>query len=147
MAERVPVLIDIAAEEADDDGEPMHVRVPGTAEKRAEGTVLRYAEHLTEEDGDPAARTEVTLLVRPGYAVMQRRGAYGAMMVFEPGQSRDSCYRTPYGDLPMSVCARTVETVSAESGGSLRLDYDLTVQGGPASRRVFALTWRECGPC
>lgn len=147
MAERVPVLISIMSSDSGEDGEPISVQMPGTAEIRPGDTVLRYTEYLDPEDAGTSMRTEVTLRARPGYAVMQRKGAFGIMMIFETGQRRGTLYHTPYGDMPVSVRAKTVETERTDGAGSVRLIYELALQGGPSALRTMVLTWRETGPC
>ncbi|MBR4457397.1 MAG: DUF1934 domain-containing protein [Clostridia bacterium] len=147
MADRLPVLVSVLATDAETGEEPMRVRMPGTLEDQSDCVVLRYTESLAEDGGVSAERTEVTLRAGADHAVMQRRGAFGAMMVFRPGETRESAYHTPYGDLPMAVRTRAVAFTRDADRGEIRLDYELSLKDGTFGRRLLTLTWQACRPC
>ena len=135
MEEWRRALIRVESEAA---GERMEISVPGEAlvgeTLAGDKTVrLRWTERL-EEDSGFSGETRAALQARDGHAMMQRKGPYAVSLVFVPGETRETVYRTPYGELPMSV--------RAEEGGEVRLEYGLWMQGGQEDLRRMSLTWR-----
>ena len=72
--------------------------------------------------------TRAALQARNGHAMMQRKGPYAVSMVFAPGETKETVYRTPYGELPVSVSAEEVSLRMTPAGGELRLAYGLRMQ-------------------
>ena len=129
--------------ESESEGERMDISVTGEA-LVTEGSVrLRWTERL-EEDSGFSQETRAALQARDGHAMMQRKGSYAVSMVFAPGESHETVYRTPYGELPVAVRAETVRLtmpLNAE-GGEIFLAYSLQIQGGAEDQRRMRLTWR-----
>ena len=137
------VLIRVESEAAE---ERMDLSVPGEAlmgkNRSGETTVrLRWTECL-EEDSGFSQETHAALQARNGYAMMQRKGPYAVSMAFVPGESKETVYRTPYGEIPVVVCAESVSLTALPEGGEVSLAYGLQIQGGPEDRRRMKLTWR-----
>ncbi len=131
-------LIRVESEAA---GERMDISVPGEGLAENGRVRLRWTERL-EEDSGFSEETLVGFHARQGYAMMQRRGPYAVSMVFAPGEERESVYRTPYGEIPVSVAAESVSLAFSSDGGAISLDYDLQMQGGQAEHRKMRLSWR-----
>ena len=143
MEEWRRALVRVESEAA---GERMEISVPGEAllgeNLAGEKTVrLRWTERL-EEDSGFSGETRAALQARDGHAMMQRKGPYAVSLVFVPGETRETVYRTPYGELPMSVRAEEVGLRVTPAGGEVRLVYGLWMQGGQEDLRRMSLTWR-----
>ena len=121
--------------------ERMETLLAGEGLIRDQTALLHWTERLSEDDG-VSDETRVSLQVRQDHAMMQRRGAWAVAMVFEPGACRESVYHTPYGDLPLTVTARSVGLTLREDGGCAVLVYDLSLQGGEPDTRTMTLDWR-----
>jgi len=127
--------------ESESAGERMEISVPGEGLAGEKTVRLRWTERL-EEDGGFSGETRAALQARNGHAMMQRKGPYAVSMVFAPGETKETVYRTPYGELPVSVSAEEVSLRMTPAGGELRLAYGLRMQGGQEDRRRMKLTWR-----
>lgn len=143
MEEWRRALVRVESEAA---GERMEISVPGEAlvgeTLAGEKTVrLSWTERL-EEDSGFSGETRAALQARDGHAMMQRKGPYAVSLVFVPGKTRETVYRTPYGELPMSVRAEEVSLRVTPAGGEVRLVYGLWMQGGQEDLRRMSLTWR-----
>ena len=106
---------------------------------REEGRwILRWQE--TPEAG--LGNTASVLSLYSGGAVLERTGETAAKMIFRVGKTFPFDYRTPYGTMPMALTARQVGWKLGEEGGTVSLDYDLTLGGGPGARTSLLLTVR-----
>jgi len=50
-------------------------------------------------------------------------------LMLEKGRTVEDEYATPYGIIPLSYCATTIESAMDEKGGRLLLCYDMTIGG------------------
>ncbi len=139
MADGRPVLLRVRSVSGD---EELDVRVSGVMRPRGDSLLFTWRERLAEDDG-LSEETEVSLMVRDGHAVMQRKGPWSVTMVFDPPRERESVYHTPYGDLDVRLRAHEVRLAANAEDGSLRIVYGIAVQGGPPDRRTLDLEWRH----
>lgn len=86
--------------------------------------------------------THTTLTLKPGEAVLIRTGETGSRMAFRPGERHTSPYRTPYGDLSMTLLTRTLEWEMGEEGGTVCLAYALSLAGCPMGETELTVTVR-----
>lgn len=105
--------------------------------KRAEGGVC--IDYDDEHDGE---RAHITLWTDGKSARMRRRGMTSAELTFEPGRRTSSAYVTMYGEIPVAVGTRSVALQEGETGGTLRMDYDVFAGGEKTAATRFELTWR-----
>ena len=66
-------------------------------------------------------------------------------MVFERGRCFDTKYKTPFGEMDMSVLATTVDCRPAVEKGEIHLAYQLTVSGFPSNREMH-IVWHSAKP-
>ena len=76
----------------------------------------------------------------PGLVTVSKTGMVSTLMTIEEGRRHGCVYRTPFMDFEMRLHAvRVVNTVTAESGGTIRMDYALEIRGAAAHRTVMEL--------
>ena len=103
---------------------------------------------LEYDDVQDDEKAHITLELKPGRmpgenrARMQRKGMVSSMLTFLPGQKVASSYVTIYGEIPVAVDTRSVEIETSETGGDLRLDYDVYMGGERTSSARMDITWR-----
>lgn len=114
----------------------------GTMEETEQGVTLCYEEH-----GEDGARTETTLTLTEGRAVLRRTGAVRSKMIFEQGRKHTSLYELAFGALPVTVEAERVAWRRTAHGlmAELRYQIDLAGQRGVCTLRVRAQTEDENG--
>ena len=136
MKDEIPVLINLLSiahyDQAPDF--PVQFMTKGVLSTLREGGwLLTYQETQTEDEDSPAITSDIALMMTPKQVTMTRSGPFRNMMVFSKGRRFEGIYSTPYGEMPMAVFAREVESGYAEGRGSLHLKYDLEFQGMLAS--------------
>ena len=122
------VLLSVTGENRSPGGdEPETIRVVtlGTLLRLDEGWELKYIE--SDPDGNGSQKVVITLT--DGRVVMERAGDFSTTMVFEKGRRFDGAYRTPWGDLAMGIYTVQVNTSFGEEQASLRLVYQVDIQG------------------
>lgn len=90
-------------------------------------------------------KTRATLTLQAGEAVLTRSGETASRMVFRPGRTYSSPYRTLYGDLPMTLLTRALSWDMGESGGTVELRYTLSLAGQSLSETVLTVAVRALG--
>lgn len=122
------------ADETDAEGS-LHVE-PNVTEMYAEGVLLANEKRIavlydeTELTGMEGARTRLFFaLQNPGMVSLSRDGTVKTALHFEVGRQHITVYQTPY--LTCELCVHTYELDNrlSETGGTLRLRYDLQISG------------------
>ena len=109
----------------------MNYSTEGRLSKRSGKYYIQYVEGLLTGGGE--CRT--TIKVNPaGVVTMLRSGAANTQMIFEAGRSHMSCYETEYGNLTVNVTAGEVSIDMDDNGGSLDIDYNLSINNLQSSR-------------
>ena len=140
----IPVLVTVSSVAVNEHGqfeEPMRMLVPGELLRRGEHWLLHYEENLTDEADHTTVTHDVRLLLAPGRVVLTRKGPYGMMLVLEKGKRFEGVYHTPFGDLPMAVYPAVVQCDAGAEKGSIRLQYQLDLQGAFASERRMRIDY------
>lgn len=106
----------------------------GTCQVEAEAVMLRYAE---PENGGYAL-----LLIADGLADLKRRGHIRARLPFISGQLVDGSYRTPHGDIHLSVYTHEQDLELDLEGGRYTVRYTLLSGGRQVADNVLGVTWR-----
>lgn len=89
---------------------------------------------LYEEQPEGWDQPARTMLKWRGHTIeLQRRGAMAARMVFEPGNSYCSPYRTPYGEMLMETETRMVRVRETTREILLVVEYGLKLDRQPVS--------------
>ncbi|MBE6565003.1 MAG: DUF1934 domain-containing protein [Ruminococcaceae bacterium] len=114
--------------------------VEGRMESRGDLLTVTYRE--MEQMGLGKVETSVVLRVsNPNRVTILRKGEKNGSMVFDAEKQRTFCtYDT--GVMPMELClfTRKIEnSVKEESGGLLKLDYDIELQGMKAQRTRLSM--------
>ena len=144
MSEEKKARIRIISRLTEPDGDVHEIKNArsGFVKDTPEGTVLEYDDVQDEE------KAHIVLTMKPGRtprenrARMQRKGMVSSMLTFLPGQKVASSYVTIYGEIPVAVDTRSVTIEQRESGGDLKLDYDVYMGGERTSSARMEITWR-----
>lgn len=135
------VLITIQSSQSVDGEEaaPAELISSGVYQYSPEQQSLSYMEsQLTGLEG-----TRTHFLVSEGEVVMSRTGTVTSRMVFHRGQKHHFLYETPYGTLSMGLDTHLIETDLNESGGSMRVEYDLSFENALISRNKIHINIKE----
>jgi len=116
--------------------EPVEQTARGTLRREAGAWLLSY-----REEGADGAQTEMR--IEPGKIVLSRQGAFRSRMVFREGRRYLSDYDTPYGRMPMEVCAARAQARMEEDGGEIELDYTVALAGQSAGSHVLRIEVRR----
>ena len=100
--------------------------VSGTCYEKKPGIFQILYESREDLDGNaPELLTKNRLKLEPECLTVVRYGPTGSTLVFGPGRTEDSLYRTPFGELVLTF--RTVEfrREVREDGVTVRLRYEI----------------------
>lgn len=124
----------------DGDTETAEMTARGTLDMLADGVRLCYTE--SPQDGGAT----VTVLVRGGQTVVERRGDISSQIVLEEGRRHSCRYETPYGSLTLHAQARQLAFSSEGSTAFLRAVYTLEMSGAYTEQEIeFRI--KEVSPC
>ena len=116
---------------ADGETDTMNYSTEGRLCKKSGKYYIQYTEG--ELMGGGECRT--TIKVNPaGIVTMLRSGASNTQMIFEAGRSHISCYETDFGNLTVNVTAGEVNIDMDDDGGSVDIDYNLSINNLTNSR-------------
>ncbi len=117
---------------------------PETVELMTRGTLMErngkysisYME--TELTGTPGVTTTF-FISNPQRVVLSRNGAIKSHMTFVEGVMDESLYDLGFGTLLVGICARSIEVDLTPSGGTLRIDYTVSVEQSTTSRNTYEI--------
>lgn len=89
--------------------------------------------------------TTTTLKVEDGKISIIRLGKINSLMEFEQGRHSTAMYTTPYGDVPMGIGTKKLDTIYDEEGDPVRIEmiYEVDIQGQLNSRNALAVEIRK----
>lgn len=95
---------------------------------------MRYSEgegvvRLSYKSVCDGACTETVIEPHGGALLLKRRGAIDSDMLFEVGKTHASLYKIPPYSFDMTLTARRVDCSLSPFGGSVELEYFMTVGG------------------
>ena len=124
--------------EPDGDAHEIKNARSGLLRPAPDGWVLEYDDVQDEE------KAHIVLTMQPerGHVRMQRMGMVSSVLDFVPGEKIASRYVTVYGEIPVAVDTHGVDILMQESGGELRLRYDVYMGGERTSGAHMEITWR-----
>lgn len=102
--------------------------------------VIAYEDEHSGEDG---AHTEIT--VEDDSVSMIRTGESSTDMYFRRNTPYSSCYRTPFGDLDLTVLPTLVKTDMGPKNGSIELEYILNIAGSQIVNKLQLSYKKEDG--
>ena len=140
MSEGKKARIRVVSRLVEPDGDAHEIKNArsGLLRLTADGWVLEYDDVQDEE------KAHIVLTMQPerGHVRMQRMGMVSSVLDFVPGEKIASRYVTVYGEIPVAVDTHGVDILMQESGGELRLRYDVYMGGERTSGAHMEITWR-----
>ena len=140
MSEGKKARIRVVSRLVEPDGDAHEIKNArsGLLRPTADGWVLEYDDVQDEE------KAHIVLTMQPerGHVRMQRMGMVSSVLDFVPGEKIASRYVTVYGEIPVAVDTHGVDILVQESGGELRLRYDVYMGGERTSGAHMEITWR-----
>ncbi len=134
----IPVHVSLRSV-AEGEGDPIQLIAGGTMHVLNDVCELRYRE------SDPEDPREVLLTMRPGSVLIDTKGAFSSVMLFERNRHYEAFYQTPWGQMHFGLFPSLVETVLVPDAGHIHLRYQLTFDGGDATLHDLTLRWRRRG--
>ncbi|OPX44836.1 putative beta-barrel protein YwiB [Ruminiclostridium hungatei] len=89
--------------------------------------------------------TTTTLKVSDGVVTLMRFGKVNSQFVFQKGQKHISSYETEYGVFTIGVYANNVDININDSGGEIRVGYQMEIDSHNTGRNDFYMQIREVG--
>lgn len=100
----------------------------GTLEQRDGGWDICYEE--SELTGLVGVTT--TFRLEPGQITLNRSGRLRSTMTFRQGVEHESLYEMEFGTMMMCVCAQMIEARIGAQGGTVDLQYSISVENSAA---------------
>ena len=124
------VMLSVKGTQSYMDQEPENIELvtEGVLEDAEGGWKITYA----ESDLTGLAGVETTFFVKGDTVTLTRTGKLSSEMVFKEGVSQDSLYKMEFGALMLTVCATRVEADLTETGGTIDLSYNISVEQSAA---------------
>ncbi|WP_003542706.1 DUF1934 domain-containing protein [Desulfotomaculum nigrificans] len=123
MGKDVLVTIKSTKKDSDNDTEVIELVSPGTFHKKGNSYYILYPE--TVISGTENSTTSVK--VAADTVTIVRSGHINMRQVFEKGKLHRSVYQTPFGSMNMTVLPLQIEVDLTDLGGSIKLEYELTL--------------------
>ncbi len=89
--------------------------------------------------------TTTTLKVVDEVVTLIRVGSVNSHFVFQRGQKHVSYYDTKYGAFTIGVLASAVDVKMNDSGGEIRIGYQLEIDNNSTGENDFSMSIREAG--
>jgi uncharacterized beta-barrel protein YwiB (DUF1934 family) len=89
--------------------------------------------------------TTTTLQVLDGIVTLIRVGSVNSQFVFQQGQKHVSYYDTEFGAFTVGVTANEVDVRIDDSGGEIRIGYQLEIDNNETGENDFCMSIREAG--
>jgi uncharacterized beta-barrel protein YwiB (DUF1934 family) len=89
--------------------------------------------------------TTTTLKVKDGTVTLMRFGSVNSQFIFQKGQKHISYYDTTYGAFTISVFTNSMDISINDSGGEIKVDYELEVDNNKSGENDFYMLIREAG--
>jgi len=119
----------------------MELVTEGTLHKEDNAYIVTYDEsEITGMNG-----TKTTLKVVDGIVTLARVGSVNSHFVFQQGQKHVSYYDTEYGAFTIGVTANEVDIKMDDSGGEIRVGYNLEIDNNDTGENDFHMSIREVG--
>lgn len=108
--------------------ETIELVTDGTLEFRDGGWDICY------EESELTGLAGVTTMFRlePEQVTLERTGKLRSSMVFRLGVPHESLYQMEFGTLMMTVCAQSIEASINDNGGSVDLQYVISIENSDA---------------
>ena len=97
--------------------------MPGACQQIGEYYYIKYEEM---QEGF-TEKTDVLLKVKPGYLEMTKKGLIHVNMIISAGESHQTNYETPFGNLIFTMRGKNVAVSEDEQGVYIRARYSMDV--------------------
>jgi uncharacterized beta-barrel protein YwiB (DUF1934 family) len=137
------VIISLKGTQTAEDEEPnvLELVTEGKYYKEDNAYFVTYNEsEVTGMDG-----TTTTLKVADGIVTLMRSGSVNSHFVFQRGQKHISYYDTEYGAFTIGVYANEVDVRMDDSGGEIRVGYQMEIDNNKSAENDFYMSIREAG--
>ena len=114
-----------------EDSDSIELTTQGELQYGDNGCTLAYEE--TEGEGE-SIRTEICVADR--VVTMHKKGAVDAQFIFELGKTFITSYKTPFGDLDVSLLPTLVDAKVERDQGKIELEYVLNIAGAEIVNRL-----------
>lgn len=104
-----------------------------------------YCVTYNESEVTGMSGTTTTLKVLDGIVTLIRAGSVNSHFVFQQGQKHLSYYDTEHGAFTISVMANAVNVSMNDSGGEIRIGYQLEIDNNKTGENDFTMSIREAG--
>ncbi len=106
-----------------EDDETIESMIQGSCKKIGDVYYIKY-EELQEGFTE---KTDVLLKAKPGYLEMIKKGLINVHMIIAAGETHQTNYTTPFGDLLFTIRGKNVAVSEDEEGVRLRARYSMDV--------------------
>lgn len=89
--------------------------------------------------------TTTTLKITGDMVTLMRFGAINSQFIFQKGQRHTSYYDTAYGAFTISVFTNDMDVNISDSGGEIKVDYQLEIDNNKSGENDFYMLIREAG--
>lgn len=120
----------------------MNVFVPGMLSKDGDDWLLEYTDTQTDDSTGSVTATDVALRIGKSRIELEQKGPFANTMIFQKGLTFEGNYRTPYGDMPLSVFPLKVSSDCSASDGAVYLRYQLNAHCGYISTNELQLKYQ-----
>ena len=125
MKKSVKIVIESRQSIPGGDALPVFVKTEGTWYEKNGSHFL-----LFEETGEDGAVTKSRVRIRPEQFDIKKCGEAAAHLFFEAGRKHETIYKTPFGDLTVSIHTHRVDTQISEDSLKVLLTYRISYGGG-----------------
>ena len=139
MTKNVLIAVKSTRTDLDNETDVIEAIYPGTLHFKNNNYFILYKE--TERTGMENVST--TLKTEGHKVTIIRNGNVSMRQVFERDMVHQSCYQTPYGNMEMTVKPWYIEVHLTDIGGSIKLEYELELDGAPMGKTSLDIVVTE----
>jgi uncharacterized beta-barrel protein YwiB (DUF1934 family) len=135
MEKNVLITVESVMDDAKGNNDKLSFITEGKLVRENDGYTLSYEEsEVTGLNG-----TTTTLKLTKDSVTLFRQGSVESIMLFEVGKTHITDYNTQYGNMMMGITARNVDVNIKDSGGSIKVDYDLEYNSAYGGRNSLSV--------
>jgi len=123
------VIVKVKSRQQDMDGEVNKIEMMAEGKhyyRNGKHYVLYEDVSLGEHGG-----VSTVLKIAPDSLLLLRKGGVEQEQLFRDAQESSSIYRTPYGDLRLSIRTNRLKIIYGNVSGNIEVDYTMSVNGQP----------------
>ena len=141
MSKDVIISVKGIQENEDREKDTLELITEGKYYQTGSNYYITYKEsEVTGMDG-----TTTTLKVGNGVVPLMRFGKINSQFVFQKGQKHISSYDTEYGSFTIGIYANNVDINIDDTGGEIRVGYQMEIDNQSSGRNDFHMFIREAG--